>query len=108
MIKFCPILGRSDGRPLIDCNDRCVMYNPEDNGCIIRKAIEIYIKNHIPITMKQPTEEELNKLTEELKEILAKHPMEPIFYKHPDLNIQHDYDEYGEDWYPPGPNDIAP
>lgn len=106
MNKFCPILGRGNG-PLLDCSDYCVMYNQENGECIIKKALEVYVKNHIPITMKKPTEEELNKLTEKLKETLARHP-EPILFKHPDLNIQHDYDEHGMDWYPHGYDDIAP
>lgn len=102
MSKKCPI-GFANG---YHCCDRdCVLYQ---DGCLIKKALELYIKNNTPLVMCQPTEEELNKLTKELKEILAKHPMEPILYRHPDLNIKHDYDEYGVDWYPPGPNDIAP
>lgn len=105
MTKFCPIVGRSDSRPLLDCGDRCVMY---DNGCLIKKALELYIKNHTPLIMKQPTEEEINKLTEMLKETLAKYPAEPMLFRHPDLNIKHDYDEHGVDWYPHGYDDIAP
>ena len=103
MSKFCPILGRGNG-PLLDCSDYCMMYNQENSECIIRKALEVYIKNHIPITMKTPTAEELKKFID----MLEKTPAEPTLFRHPDLNIQHDYDEHGVDWYPHGYDDIAP
>ena len=103
MSKICPILGRGNG-PLLDCSDSCIMYNQENGECIIRKALEIYIKTHIPITMKTSTAEELKKFID----MLEKTPAEPVLFKHPDLNIQHDYDEYGVDWYPHGYDDIAP
>lgn len=103
MIKTCPFKSTSNYAN-IDCSDKCVMY---DNGCLIQQAIKLYIKNNTLFEMKQPTEEELDRLTELLKETLSKHPPEPILFRHPDLNIKHDYDNY-VDWYPHGPNDIAP
>lgn len=103
MTKFCPILGRGNG-PLLDCSDYCVMYNQENGECIIKKALEVYIKNYTPITVKPLTKEEINRL----EETLMKRSAEPILFKHPNSNIQHDYDEHGVDWYPHGYDDIAP
>ena len=106
MSNFCPISMASDR--LHDCGDRCIMYDWNQGGCLIKKALELYIKNNTPLVMHQPTEKELEHLTEMLKETLTEHPMEPMLFRHPDLNVKHDYDEYGVDWYPHGYDDIAP
>ena len=90
MRKFCP-LSMASSNGLNDCGDRCMLYNWEMGGCLIKKALTTYIDEHKPFTMKQPTEKELDRLTELLKETLAKHSAEPIIFKHPDLKVKHDY-----------------
>lgn len=102
MNKFCPLSMASE--QLADCGDRCMLYNWDKGGCLIKKALETYIKSGEPIKMKTPTVEEMKKFID----MLEKTPAEPVLFKHPDLNIKHDYDEYGVDWYPHGCDDIAP
>lgn len=102
MSKFCPIVGRRDNSPLLDCSNRCVFYN--EDGCIIQQALAVYLKSYEPLKMKTKlTQEDIVRAME-----ILRRPSEPVIFKHPELNIRHDYDEYGIDWYPAGPNDIAP
>lgn len=103
MIKTCPFKCTAHYSN-IDCSDRCVMYN---DGCLFKKAIQLYIQNHTPLEIKHPTEEELNRLSELLKETLSKYPAEPVLFRHSDLNVKPNNDNY-VDWYPHGPDDIAP
>lgn len=48
MRKFCP-LSMSAERSLVDCGDRCMLYDWERGGCLIKKALTTYIDEHKPI-----------------------------------------------------------
>lgn len=90
MRKFCP-LSMASSNGLGDCGDRCMFYNWEMGGCLIKKALMTYIDTHKPLTMEQPTEEELDRLTELLKETLEEYS-DPIIFKPPEyLQVKHDY-----------------
>lgn len=102
MNKFCPIAGRRDNGPLLDCGDRCVLYN--EKGCMIQQALAVYLKSYEPLRIKtELTQEDIAHAME-----ILKRSSEPVIFTQPELNIRHDYDEYGINWYAAGPNDIAP
>lgn len=71
------------GDCLRDCGDRCALYDYTQGGCLIKKALEIYIKEHklTPVGEKF-SNADIDRLIEIMREIPSQQPL----YKHPSLN----------------------